>query len=258
VLPADGSKVGTQRFRDHFAAATQVIERTVEIYGVPERDSGGDEGKPARTVLLRLDRTIAQPAEAVETDSAGEGVARFALVEFHGRLPPQSWQLEPVEHEQRALDPSDFAKGQRQAILAGISSQALEEERSADRSGANRCREAQDIIPVGRDQLSVDAPGDERFEHRPSACWSKGVEAPLCQVGNARGEIEAEQICQGEVVIADGAAIGVMRSDAQVGLVVEQAVDDIGGFAGRRDRNRMVGRLASREVRIESADAVRS
>jgi len=97
VLPADGSKVGKQRFRDHFAAATQVIERTVEIYGVPERDSGGDEGKPARTVLLRLDRTIAQPAEAVETDSAGEGVARFALVEFHGRLPPQSWQLEPVE-----------------------------------------------------------------------------------------------------------------------------------------------------------------
>ena len=35
-----------QRFRDHFAAATQVIERMVEIYGVPERDSGGDEGKP--------------------------------------------------------------------------------------------------------------------------------------------------------------------------------------------------------------------
>src|SRR5438874_2253442 len=52
---------------------------------------------------------------------------------------------------------------------------------------------------------------------------------------------------QGEVVIADGAAISVMRSDAQVGLVVEQAIDDIGGFAGRRDRNRMVGRLASRE-----------
>src|SRR5438874_13365234 len=105
-------------------------------YTVFQSDSGGDEGKPARTVLLCLDRTIAQPAEAVETDSAGEGVARFALVEFHGRLPPQSWQLEPVEHEQRALDPSDFAKGQRQAILAGISSQALEEERSADRSGA--------------------------------------------------------------------------------------------------------------------------
>ena len=53
---------------------------------------------------------------------------------------------------------------------------------------------------------------------------AKGVEAPLCQVGNARGEIEAEQICQGEVVIADAAAIGVMSSDAQVGLVVEPSM----------------------------------
>ena len=33
--------------------------------------------------------------------------------------------------------------------------------------------------------------------------------------------------------------------------MVEQAVDDIGGLAGRRDRDRVVGRLASREVRIE-------
>src|SRR5205085_7688110 len=222
--------------RHEINGASTVNALVGEMVWMRRSDSGGDEGKPARTVLLRLDRTIAQPAEAVETDSAGEGVARFALVEFHGRLPPQSWQLEPVEHEQRALDPSDFAKGQRQAILAGISSQALEEERSADRSGANRCREAQDIVPVGCDQLFVNAPGDKRFEHRPSACWSKGVEAPLCQVGNARGEIEAEQISQGEVVIADGAAIGVMSSDAQVGLVVEQAVDDIGGFAGRRVR----------------------
>jgi len=80
VLPADGSKVGKQRFRDHFAAATQVIERTVEIYGVPERDSGGDEGKPARTVLLRLDRTIAQPAEAVETDSAARALRASPLL----------------------------------------------------------------------------------------------------------------------------------------------------------------------------------
>jgi hypothetical protein len=82
--------------------------------------------------LLCLDRTIAQPAEAVETDSAGEGVARFALVEFHGRLPPQSWQLEPVEHEQRALDPSDFAKGQRQAVLAGIQPQSRRHLSDAD------------------------------------------------------------------------------------------------------------------------------
>lgn len=88
MLPAEGGKVGEQRFRDHFAATTQVIECTVEIQGVPERDSGGDEGKPACTVLLRLDRTIAQLAEAVEAAGAGEGVARFALVERRPRRRP--------------------------------------------------------------------------------------------------------------------------------------------------------------------------
>jgi hypothetical protein len=34
--------------------------------------------------LLCLDRTIAQPAEAVEADGAGEGVARFALKRVRG------------------------------------------------------------------------------------------------------------------------------------------------------------------------------
>jgi hypothetical protein len=33
----------------------------------------------------------------VDADSAGDGVARFALVELHGRLPPQSWQLKVCE-----------------------------------------------------------------------------------------------------------------------------------------------------------------
>ena len=133
VLPADGREVGKQRVRDDFAAATQVVERTAEIYGVPERDGGGDEREPTCTILLRLGGTIAKPAEAMEADGAGEGVARFALVELHGRLPPESGQLEPVEDEQRALDPTDFAQGQRQAVLAGIGPEALEKERGADR-----------------------------------------------------------------------------------------------------------------------------
>jgi hypothetical protein len=54
VLPADGSKVGKQRVRNNLAVAAQLIERTTEIHNVPERDRGGDEREPARTILLRL------------------------------------------------------------------------------------------------------------------------------------------------------------------------------------------------------------
>jgi hypothetical protein len=82
-----------------------------------------------------------------------------------------------------------------------------------------------------RDQFFVDAPGDERLERRPSVCRAESVEAPLREVGNARRKIKAKQIRQGEDVITDAAAVGVVGRDAQVGFVVEQAVDDIGGFA---------------------------
>ena len=79
---------------------------------------------------------------------------------------------------------------------------------------------------MGRDKLFVDPAADERLEHRPSAFRPEGVKPSLRQVGNARREIEAEQVRQGEVVIADAAAVGVVSSDTQVGLAVEQPVDD--------------------------------
>src|SRR5215467_9384042 len=66
VLPADGSKVGKQRVRNNFAAAAQLIQCTTEIYSVPESNRGGDEREPARTILQRFGRAIAQPAEAVK------------------------------------------------------------------------------------------------------------------------------------------------------------------------------------------------
>jgi hypothetical protein len=109
VLPPDGGNVSKQRFRDDFPAAAEVVEGTAEIHSVPEGDSGGDDREPARTILLRFGCTIAQPTETMKADSAGKGVARLALVELDGHLSAECRQLEPVEHEQHALDPTDFA-----------------------------------------------------------------------------------------------------------------------------------------------------
>jgi hypothetical protein len=131
VLPADRSKVGEQGIRDDLAAKMQVIAGTPDIDGVPKGDGGGDDGKPVRAVLLRLNRAISQPAEAMKADGTSEGIPGLAFVELHGRLPPEGRQLEPVEHEQCPLDPTDFAQGQRQAVLTRISSEALEEQRGA-------------------------------------------------------------------------------------------------------------------------------
>jgi len=69
---------------------------------------------------------------------------------------------------------------------------------------------------MGDDQLFADAAGDERREHRPRAGRTEGVEPTLIQIGDARGGPEAEQMRQGEGVIADAAAVGVMGGDAGV------------------------------------------
>ena len=63
MLPADRGKMGKQGIRDDLAAKVQVIAGTPEIDGVPKGDGGDDDGKPARAVLLRLDRAISQSAE---------------------------------------------------------------------------------------------------------------------------------------------------------------------------------------------------
>ena len=160
VLPADRSKVGEQGIRDDLAAKVQVIAGMPDIDGVPKGDGGGDDGKPVRAVLLRLNRAISQPAEAMKADGTSEGIPGHAFVELHGRLPPEGRQLEPVEHEQCPLDPTDFAQGQRQAVLTRISSEALEEQRGA-LAAPVRTESPIASFQWARDQLFVDPAGDD-------------------------------------------------------------------------------------------------
>jgi hypothetical protein len=94
------------------------------------------------------------------------------------------------------------------------------------------------------DQIFVDAPGDEWLKHGPGIRRPEGVQTSPRQVGDARRKMEAEQIRQSEGMIADAAAIGVVGRDTQIGLVVEQAVDDMGGLSGRGDRDCVIWRLA--------------
>ena len=149
-------------------------------------------------------------------------------------------------YKQGALDAADFAQRQRQAVLTRIGAQALQHQRRANRSGAHRGGQPEHVIPVRGDQFFVDRAGDERRERRPIAGRAEGIEPTLGQIRNARREREAEQKRQGEDVIADAAAVGVVRANAQVGLVVEQSIDHMRGFAGGRDGNRVEGRMARR------------
>jgi hypothetical protein len=49
-----------------------------------------------------------------------------------------------------------------------------------------------------------------------------------------------------------------MRGNAQICLVIEQAVNHMGGLTGRRDCHRVVRRLASGEMRVEQRGDLRA
>ena len=61
-------------------------------------------------MALVLEGAVAQLAQAVEEDGAGERVAGLALVEDAAGAAALLGVVEPVEHEQGALDPTDLAQ----------------------------------------------------------------------------------------------------------------------------------------------------
>ncbi len=81
MLPAQRSDMGEQFVGYVDADAAQVPDDPVEIDGVPERYGRGDESQSGGAMALVLEGAVAQFAETVEEDGAGERVAGFALVE---------------------------------------------------------------------------------------------------------------------------------------------------------------------------------
>ena len=196
-------------------------------------------------MLLGLGRAVVQPPETVEAHGAAQRVAALALVQLRRRLPAELGLLQPVQGVQGSLDAPDLAQRERQPVLPRVGAEALEHQRGADRARAHRGRQPEHVVPLRRDQLFVGSSGDERRQRRPGRGRTEGVELAVGEVGDARGEAEAQEMRQGEHVVTHPAAVRVMDSYAEVRLVVEQAVDDVSRLA--RGRNRSVWYGACRD-----------
>ena len=98
----------------------------------------------------------------------------FALVELLAGLAAQFRILQPVEGEQRALQPSQLAQRRGDAVLPWIGGQLAQDQRGGHGARTDRGGDPQDVRPMGADQRDVDAPGDQRFERRdrPTPCRS--------------------------------------------------------------------------------------
>src|SRR3546814_18430626 len=77
----------------------------LEIAGVPQDDGGDEQIEAGGAIGLVFEPPVAQLAELVEEECAGERVAGLALVESGLGAAAQVEIAQPVEHEDRAPDP---------------------------------------------------------------------------------------------------------------------------------------------------------
>ena len=57
------------------------------------------------------------------------------------------------------------------------------------------------------------------------------IQLGVAQIADARSEAEAEQMHEGEDVVREAGRVGVMLLDPQVGFMVKQPIEDVGGVA---------------------------
>ena len=79
-------------------------------------------------MLLVFVGAVADFPEPMDEDSAGQAVARFALVQLLAGFAAQLGFADPVEREQRALQPPQFPQRGRDAVLPRVGGELAHDE----------------------------------------------------------------------------------------------------------------------------------
>ncbi len=232
MLPSKRGEVG-QQVIGHVLDLAQGGDGAFEVAGIPQYDRGDEQVEAGGAVLLVLVGAVADLAEAVEEDGACQAVAGFALVELLTSRAPQLGVVDPVEREQRALQPSQLAQRRRHAVLPWVGGELAHDERRRHRAGADRGDDAQDLRPMGADEGHVDPSSDHRLQRRVGGGLGEAVEPAVLQVRDARRKLEAQQRAQGKDMVRLSAAVGMVPARRNLALVVEQRVQHVQRLAGR-------------------------
>ena len=203
-------------------------------------------------MLLVLVGPVADVTEPMNEDGTRRTVAGFALVQLLPGLAPQFGILNPVEHEERTLQPSQLPQCCRHAILPRVGGELPHDHREGHGAAADGRDDTEDIRPVGANQGHIDSSGDEGFKGWIIGRFAEAIEAPVLQVRDAWCEQETQQAAQREDMLGIAAAVRVVAADCNVSQVIDQRVQHVQRFARRR-RNQLgeVRCVATREVSVD-------
>ena len=89
-------------------------------------------GRENPSVALLLEAPIPDFPKAVEEHRPGQRVARLTFVQAGMHAAAQFNTLQPVQDEQRALDPAQLAQGHGQSVLARVAAELAQHQRGGD------------------------------------------------------------------------------------------------------------------------------
>ena len=170
----------------------------------------------------------------MEADGSFQRVMGFALVEPNLGTALQIGIQNPVDHEQGPLDATDLAQGCGQFVLPWIGGELAQNLAGRDAPGRDGGGDAQDIGPVALDHGLIDFSADHGPQVGRGGRWIERIEPLGRQIADAGREPVAENGARGEDMIGEAARVGELLADMAAGVVHEQAVEDVRGFARRR------------------------
>ncbi len=163
-----------------------------EVDRIPEHDRGDDEIQPAGSEALVVEGTVLDQTRAVEAHRAAQRVLGLTLVQTDRHAATELGALQPVQHEQRAVDAADLAPPPGQPVLTRVRGQLAQYQRGGRRSLANRRGQTRELVPLALDSPDVDPVADQRLEDGIAGGLLERVQALVGKIANA-GSIPAER-----------------------------------------------------------------
>lgn len=99
------------------------VDSLTKVERVPVDDNGREQIEPCDPIMLAFAGPIPDLALTADAQRILEGVMRFAFVEADLRPSLHVSIKDPVDQEQRTLDPAYLAQRQSQVVLPGIGRQ---------------------------------------------------------------------------------------------------------------------------------------
>ena len=166
MFPAEGCDVDQEIIGNGRTESARVLNGTMQVDRVPMDDRGGDEAQAGRTKALVFKGAVANFALAMEEHRASERIAGFAFVEAGVTALAQIEIRQPLQGEQRSLDPPECAQGTLQGAAGARGRKLAQDDRRDDRAGLDRGLKPHEFGPLAGDRHGFDGIADQRFKQR--------------------------------------------------------------------------------------------